>query len=307
VTLLAPGLVFLLLLVPAAILWRRRRGMPSVLFAPGADGLPRSWRVRLLFLPRLVQVAGLVLVAVALARPARQVAIPQVNEGIDIMLCLDTSSSMKANDLDPRRTRLDVAKSAAATFVTGRPDDRIGLVSFARYPDLLCPPTRDHEALLAFLAALEQVEGDGPEDATGIGTAVARAAQVLGAGGTRSKVVILLTDGEENVATADKPKEIAPLHAGQLCARLGVRVYAIAAGSGPRDPQVQALTGRTGGRYFEARDAGAVAQVYAGIGALEKAAIEDPRLETVEGFMPFLAGAIVLLLCGRLLETVVRP
>jgi Ca-activated chloride channel family protein len=307
VTLVAPGLVLLLLLVPGALLWRGRRGSPVVLFAPGAAGLPRSWRARLAFVPRLLQVGGLVLVAVALARPARQVAVPQANEGIDIVLCIDTSSSMKANDLDANRTRLDVAKSAAATFVTGRPDDRIGLVSFARYPDLLCPPTRDHAALLEFLAALQQVEGDGPEDATGIGTAVARAAQVLGERSTRGKVVILLTDGEENVATADKPKEIAPLHAGQLCARLGVRVYAIAAGPGPRDTQMQALTARTGGRFYEARDADAVAQVYAGIGALEKAAVAEPRLETHEGFVPFLACALALLLCGRFLETTVWP
>ena len=299
-----PWFLLLALLVPVALWLRRRRGAPTVLFASGAEGLPRSWRVRLLPLPWVLQVGGLLLTVLALSRPVRSVPLPLTTEGIDIMLCLDTSSSMTANDMDPRRTRLHVAREAAARFVAGRLDDRIGLVSFARFPDLRCPPTLDHDALQQFLARVTQVAGDGPEDATGIGTAVARAAQVLRGSEAKSRVVILLTDGEENVATERTPEQIAPVHAGQLCRELGVRVYAIAAGLGKLDTrQVRLLAEGTGGRFFEARDAGAVAAVYTEIDELERVEFEEPRYQMEERFLVFLAAAVALLLAGRLLQS----
>ena len=314
-TLQNPLWLLLALLVPLALWLRWRRGAPSVLFAPGAflERVAGSWRVRLLPLPWLLLVAGLSLAVVALARPVEHVPLPHETEGIDIMLCLDTSSSMTANDMDPQRTRLDVARDAAARFVAGRPNDRIGLVCFARFPDLRCPPTPDHDALRNFLAAVAPVAGDGPEDATGIGTAVARAAQVLRASPAKARVVILLTDGEENIATAERPEEIAPVHAGQLCRELGVKVYAIAAGLGSRRPsgdwveidtrQVQRLAATAGGRFFEARDAGAVAGVYREIDELERVAFEEPRTNVEERFLPFLVAAVVLLLASRLLQS----
>ncbi|MHC4548756.1 MAG: VWA domain-containing protein [Planctomycetota bacterium] len=317
ISLRAPWLLLLALLVLLALWVRRRRGAASVLFAPGAllTGLPRSWRVRLLPVPRTLQVLGLLLTVVALARPVERVPLPHRTEGIDIVLCLDTSSSMTAHDLDPQRTRLDVAKEAAARFLAGRPDDRIGLVCFARFPDVRCPPTRDHRALGRILADVTPVASDGPEDATGIGTAVARAAQVLRGGGAKSKVVILLTDGEENVATVRKPEEIAPLHAGQLCRELGVRVYAIAAGLGSRNPsgewvavdtrQIRRLAERTDGTFFTARDAGAVSGVYGAIDALEKVAFKEARFQIEERFLPVLLVAVALLLASRLLQATV--
>jgi Ca-activated chloride channel family protein len=239
------------------------------------------------------------------------VPVPQEAEGIDILLCLDVSSSMASNDLDPKRTRLDVAKAAAARFVEGRPDDRIGLIAFARYPDLRCPPTRDHRALAQLIGAVALVPNDGPEDATGIGTAVARAAQALGGSDAKSRVVILLTDGEENVATPQTPGEIAPLHAAQLCGEIGVRAYVIAAGLGTRAPSgewleldtaaVERLAARTGGRFFAARDASAVENVYNEIDALERVPFAEPRFRFEERFGAFLAAALALLLGGRLL------
>jgi Ca-activated chloride channel family protein len=313
VTLHEPWFLLLAPLVPLALVFRRRA--PTVLFAPGslAADLPRSWRVRLRHLPRLLEVAGLLLVVMALARPVRSAPLPHTTEGIDIVLCIDTSSSMTSEDLDPGRTRLDVARDAAARFVAGRPDDRIGLVTFARYPDLRCPPTLDHSALGKILSGVTQVTGDGPEDATGIGTAVARAAQVLRSSTARSRVVILLTDGDENVATAERPGEIAPLHAGQLSKLLGIRVYAVVAGLGKRDAsgewveldtrQVRGLAAATGGKFFQARDASAVAEVYTAIDELEKAPFEEPRYELEERFQPFVAAALLLLLLGRLLQS----
>ncbi|MGQ0615131.1 MAG: VWA domain-containing protein [Planctomycetaceae bacterium] len=306
-TLLHPWLLALALL----LLLRRRRPAPALLFGPGALALdlPRSLRARLLPAPRALHAAGLALLALALARPVERVPLPHLSQGIDILLCLDTSSSMTATDLDPRRTRLEVAKEAAARFIQGRPTDRIGILSFARFPDLLCPPTPDHAALLRLLQGVEQVAGDGPEDATGLGTAAARAAQVLAGGGAKARVVILFTDGAENVATPGKPGEIAPLHAAQLCMELGVRVYAIAAlpvageggGEGADTRPLRRLAERTSGRFYTARDAGAVGAVYAEIDALERVEFEEARFRIEERFQAFLIVGLALLLFGRLL------
>jgi Ca-activated chloride channel family protein len=318
--LLDPALLLLALLVPLLLWLRRRRGAPAVRFAPGLlldPGLPRSLRQRVVWLPAAFQALALVLAVVALARPVRRDRLPIETEGIDILLCLDVSSSMAARDMDPERSRLDLARETAAQFVAARPDDRIGLIPFARYPDVLCPLTLDHAAVARLLAGLERVEPDGPEDATGIGTAVARAAQVLRGSRAKSKVVILLTDGEENVATAETPEEIGPLVAARLCEDAGVRVYTIAAGIGRRDPAgrlvpldtaaVRRLATRTGGAFYEARDAGALAAVYAAIDRLEKVQLPEPRWRIEERFLPFLAAALALLAAGALLEgTVLR-
>jgi Ca-activated chloride channel family protein len=312
--LLHPWFLLLALLIPLAV-WRR--GRPAVLFASAefARGLPRSWRQRAVALPRLFQIGGLVLLLFALARPVEHLPLPHATEGIDIMLCLDTSSSMTANDLDTQRSRLDVAKAAAKRFIAGRPHDRIGLVGFARYPDLRCPPTLDHAALARIVDAVGMVRSDGPEDATGIGTAVARAAQVLRASDADSKVVILLTDGDENVATEDKPEEIAPIHAAQLARDLGIRVYAVSAGLGRNasdgswieldTTQMRRLADDTGGKFFAARDADAVAGVYAEIDTLERIEFAEPRYEIVERFLPLLMLALALLFASRLLASTI--
>jgi len=118
--------------------------------------------------------------------------------------------------------------------------------------------------------------------------------------------VILLTDGEENVATVGAKDEIAPAHAAQLCAALGVKVYAVAVGAGgaPSDT-LRDLARRTGGHFYEARDASGVAAVYDRIDALEKTAYAEPRREIEDRFLPFLAAAVALVLVGRLLEATV--
>ncbi|MHC5010819.1 MAG: vWA domain-containing protein [Planctomycetota bacterium] len=321
-TLLDPGWLACAVLVPLALSWRRRRGGPAVAFAPALlfrrgegrqDPLPRSWRNWCLPLPWTLQALGLLCVVVALARPAQRVRLPAEVEGIDILLCLDTSSSMTANDMDRRRTRLALAKEAADRFIRGRPDDRIGLIGFARFPDVRCPLTLDHDALIEILDDLGTVQGEGPEDATGIGTAVARAAQVLHAAGAESKVLILLTDGEENVAVQGTPGEIAPTHAAQLCEQLGVRVYAIVAGTGRPDPTgawrkpdtraVEQMANRTGGAFLEADDAAAMAAVYARIDEMERVPIAEPEHTYRDFFLSFLIAAFSLIVAGRLLAS----
>ena len=204
-----------------------------------------------------------------------------------------------------------VASAAAAAFARARPDDRIGLVTFARYPDLLCPPTLDHDALLEILAGVAPVESDGPEDATGLGAAVARAAKALRDSASSSRVVILLTDGEENVALSGMRGEIPPAQAGQLARKLDVRVYAIQAGVGRRSPTgawtrldtkpVEGLARRTGGAFHQVRDAGTLDAVYARIDQLETAPLQTPRTVLEDRHLPFLVLALVLVSLGWLL------
>ena len=273
-----PAFLVLLLSLPVALWLGLRTGRPALPFPTlglWSEGVPTTLRARLRWVPRLLSLLGLVLVVFALARPVRRTALPPEREGIDILLCVDLSSSMSSLDLDPQRTRLDVARDAAARFIQDRPDDRIGLIGFARYPDLRCPLTLDHDALTLLLRDLRTVTSDGPEDATGLGTAVARAAQVLQRSEAPSRVVIVFTDGEENVALRGRPGEIAPAHAAQLCERQGVRVYPIVAGRGRRDAEgrfvpidtvpMEELADRSGGTFHLARDAQAVDAVYGAI------------------------------------------
>ncbi len=312
---LDPWFLLFGLLVPFLLRLRVRRGAPGVVFAPSmflGEGLPISLRVRLRHLPMILRTLSLLLAVVALARPIQRSRLPIETEGIDIVLCLDVSSSMLANDMDRDRTRLDVAKDAAKNFISGRSDDRMGLVTFARYPDLKCPLTLDHGALKGLLSDVALVQVEGPEDATGVGTAVARGAQLLRGSSSKSKVLILLTDGEENVANSEALTEIAPLHAAQLCEELGIKVYTIAAGIGRRGPsgswikldvrQVKVLAERTGGVFFEAKDAGAVEGVYASIDELEKASLSEPRFRIEERFLPFLLLSVGLLAASLFLR-----
>ena len=277
--------------------------------------LPASLRQRLRGLPLLLQLIGMLAVVFALARPIQRTPLARTTAGIDVLLCLDISSSMAAQDLDPSRTRLDVAKEAAARFVAERREDRIGLLRFARYPDLVCPLTLDHRALQSFLGELEQVEADGDEDLTGVGTAIARASQLLGDSPAKSKVVILLTDGVETVATADAPDEIDPLEAAQLCAHLGVRTHVIAAGRGVQaadgrwvdldTSRLQRLAQTTRGQFFEVQDARALSQVYAAIDGLEKAELDEPRFEEHECFLwPLLIALVLIPLAGLLRRSI---
>ncbi len=179
---LSPSLLLLALLVPVALLLGRRRGHASVRFGPGSllgDGagdrapasamppIPGTWRTALRWLPRALEVAGLLLAVVALGRPVRRELMPLETEGVDLLLAIDRSSSMTVADMDRTRDRLEVARDAAVEFVRKRPRDRIGLVTFARFVDLVCPPTLDHGALERLLAGVRTVRSDGPEDATG--------------------------------------------------------------------------------------------------------------------------------------------
>lgn len=299
------------LLLAAAVVHRLRAGWALLATTGGDERLPRSWRARCAPLPSLCELAALLLFVVALARPHERVPAPPAPPGRDLMLCLDTSSSMAAKDLALGRTRLDVGKEVAAAFVRSRTVDRTGFVAFARYADLRCPVTRDHDAVIDLLGRLALVPREGPEDATAIGAAVATAAAALRRSPAKGKVIVLVTDGEENVATVATPREIAPLHAAQLCAAAGVRVHTIVVGRGNQKPDgrfvaldtaaVQQLAATTGGRFFQAEDAQALAAVWAEIDALEAVAFTAPGTVVREWFPAAIGAALLLLGAARVL------
>ena len=310
-----PRWFWLALVLPVLVVlrWRRHTGtmLAAAPFAAEPAPLPRSWRARFAWLPFALELTALLLGTVALARPVRTVPLPPQREGRDVLLCVDRSSSMAATDLAPDRTRLAVAIDAARTFVDARASDRTGFVEFARFADLRCPPTLDHAAVRELLATITMVDKDGPEDATGIGGAIAAAAEVLQRSTAKSKVIVLVTDGEENVATAASPDEIPPLHAAQLCREIGIRVHTIVVGLGNRKPDgrvvpldptaVQQLAATTRGRFFAARDAGGLRSVMAEIDALEATAFAEPRVLWREGFGVAMAAAIAALVLAQVL------
>jgi len=301
----APGWFWLL--VPGLVVAGRaalaRPQLPLVAPPAGARP-PRSWRQRCATLPSWLELLALVFAATAMARPVQQVAAPPERLVRDVLLCLDRSSSMAAEDLAPGRSRLAVAIEMATELIAARSGDRIGCVEFARYPDLRCPPTLDHAAARELLAGMTLVAADGPEDATGIGAAVATAAAVLERSPRPGRVIVLLTDGEENVATDGNPDAIAPLHAAQLCAQLGIRVHTIVVGRGSTvdTTAVRQLAALTGGRAFAAGDAAALRGIGAAIDALEAAAFAEPLRRVREWFVAALAAAILSLGLAHLLR-----
>ena len=242
----------------------------------------------------MMQSFAMLALLVALARPVVVESEPPARLGREILLCFDRSSSMAALDLDPTKNRLAVGKELAADFLRGRRDDRLGIVSFARFADLVCPPTRDHAAVTELLGGVQLVDSDGSEDATAIGAAVGMAANLLQRSAAPGKVIVLLTDGEENVATAGATEQIAPLHAGQWCRDHDIRVHCIALGRGEQGADgswraldttaVQQLAQITGGRFYPAADAATLQAVYAEIDQLEAVRFAEPGVRVDEWF-----------------------
>lgn len=257
------------------------------------------------------------LLLVAIARPQtgrKQTEV--VTEGIDIMLAIDTSGSMKALDLDgerrlhERRNRLEVVKSVVDTFVQKRPNDQVGMVVFGTEAFTQCPLTLDHGILATFL---ERVEIGMAGTETAIGSALGTAVKRLQKSAGKSKVVILLTDGRSNTGL------ISPGKAAQIAAQLGVRIYTIGAGTRGKAPMIvkggllgpqvhwedvqideetlQKVATTTGGRYFRAEDAEALQSIYDEIGSLEKTEITmKSYLEYDERFSGFVYPALLILL-----------
>ena len=318
-------LLTLLLLLPVGY-WLRHRlerdrsgsirysAVDSVLAA--GEGV-RRWAHRV---PGLLRATAFVALILAFARPQTGVTSEMVRtEGIDIVLVLDISSSMLAEDLEPNR--LGAAKAVASEFVAGRRNDRIGLVAFAGAAFTQAPLTIDYGVVTTLLAELQIGM---IEDGTAVGMGLATAVKRLRASAADSKVVILLTDGSSNRG------EIGPITAARMAAALGVRVYTIGAGSRgtARVPVNDPIRGRvfantqvdideqtlrevaslTGGRYFRATDVEGLAAIYDEIDELERTEIEVENFtQYAERFpLPLGLGFLLILTELGLAQTVLR-
>jgi Ca-activated chloride channel family protein len=284
----APLALLLLLLLPGWWLLHRNRAAPSVSFSRAGllarAGGRGAWVRRLLTGLRALALVGLI---VALARPRTGARAENVtSEGINIVVAFDISSSMLAEDFQPLN-RLEVAKDKVKQFVAGRSADRIGLVAFAGEALTQVPLTVDYPVVLA---AVDNLQAGQLEDGTAIGTAIATAANRLRDAPGRSRVMVLLTDGENNRGAID------PRTAARAAAAFDIRVYTIGVGTeglapvpvgrglfGLRyenrpvridEPLLRDVAATTGGRYFRARDAAALQNIYEQIDRLERAPVQ---------------------------------
>lgn len=314
-SLLDPLFLGVVPLVWLALLWRWRRARAALPTA-SADffaGLPRSLRTRAVKLPAILRALAITAFAVALARPVSREVLPFREQGVDILLVVDQSSSMNEQDMEQtgRVRRIEAARDKALEFARGRHHDRVGLLTFALFPELECPLTLDMSALAAFLRGVETVTPQGPEDRTAIGVALAQAVHLLEKSTAKSKVVVMLSDGQNNIP------DIMPAEAAKLAKDAGIRVHTIGlgreirmvdffgnrlGGSELEFPDLETIAETTGGRFFRAKSEEALAEVYAEIDRMEKVQLEDPRYRTSDGFAWPLAVGIAVLALALLCE-----
>ncbi len=311
-----PEFLALLVIIPILIFWylkRFRRASGTVRFSnlgniKGLSSTPSKKYRHVLFGLRLITIGLLI---IAFARPQAGTKEEKIiTEGIDIILAMDVSSSMLAEDLARHKNRLDVSKEVAAQFIQDRTNDRIGMVVFSGKSFTQCPLTLDYGILLKFL---KEIQIGMIEDGTAIGMAIANCTNRLRASKAKSKVVILLTDGRNNRGELD------PLTAAQIAKTLNVRIYTIGAGKrgealypiddpflGKRyvpvkvdidDETLTKIANITGGQYFRATDKSSLEKIYQEIGELEKTKIEVKEFTRyTELFVNWLAAAVVFLL-----------
>ena len=308
-SLLDPGFLLGVPVLLLAAIWRRLRPRAALPAAQTAlfAGLPRTLRTRCVHLPLWLSVLAGLLLILALARPVRREVVPQTEEGVDIVLAVDISSSMQIEDMSESESlrRIDSARQRALEFAAARPDDRLAFIAFARYGELRCPPTLDEAALAAFLRSIDVVPQNSELDGTAIGVALAKAVQVLDGSEAKSRIVVLLSDGENNQEAISLPD------AAKLASDAGIRVHTIGLGHGVPTPfgfreldfkGLRTIAKETGGKFFQARSDADLAEVYQMIDSLEKTDLEDPRYRTIDGFEWPLGTGLSLLLAALLLE-----
>ena len=319
----------LLLLAVPYILWYflyRRKTEPTMRMSDthAYRFTTKSWRQRLIHLPMLLRLLAFTMVVVVLARPRTHNSWGERSvEGIDIMLAMDVSTSMLAMDMSPSPNRLEAAKEVAAEFISGRPDDNIGLTIFAGEAFTQCPMTVDHQTLLNLLHNVRtDIAKNGLiEDGTAIGMGLSNAVGRLKDSKAKSKVVILLTDGSNNRG------DISPMTAASIAKSLGVRVYTIAVGTNKvaRYPlevggttqyvnvpveidskTLSDIAATTDGQFYRATNMAALKQIYKEIDKLEKTKIDVRKFSKFyEAYQPFALLAILALLFELLLRTTV--
>jgi Ca-activated chloride channel family protein len=316
-----PWLLLLAVLIPL-LLWRyissRRLGKGSLRFSStlGMEGMRPPWTVRMRHVLFGAKLAALTLIVVAMARPQRGIEEEEIlTEGVDIIVGLDASGSMAAEDFEPKN-RLFVAKLVVRQFVEGLRHDRVGLVVFAGKAFTRCPLTLDYGVLLNIV---EDVQLGTIEDGTAIGSALTTSLNRLRESKAKSKVIILVTDGVNNRG------EIQPLDSARMAQALGVKIYTVGVGSRGtarfpvNDPtygkiymnlpveidetSLTRIAETTGGVYYRATDRPSLERIFQEIARLEKTKIEVKTYTHYnELFIRLLFPALSLLLAVTVAE-----
>ena len=316
-----PGFLWLFLAIIPMIAWyvwkekdsRPRYQVSSLKAFENAKSFRQQAR-HILFVLRLLTISMLIL---ALARPKKVLQnTEKTTKGISIVMAIDISGSMEAKDFDPNR--LEVAKKEAINFISGRPNDRIGIVAFAAESFTQCPLTTDHATAINLL---RQLKTGIVEDGTAIGLGLANAVARLKNDNAKSKVIILLTDGVNNSG------EVSPLSAADMAKALGIRVYTIGIGKNGYAPfpvqtpfgtqyqqmkveidenLLRKIADETGGKYFRATNESKLREIYSEIDKMEKTIFnKESSIEYKDYFMPFLWLAFAFLILEILLANTV--
>ncbi len=307
-----PGFLFLLLIIPALVVWyfyRKRKNSADLLVSSleGFDTVGRNLKFYVnhgLYVLRLLAIAALI---IALARPQTSLSRQDISvEGIDLIIALDVSGSMKAQDFRP--DRLEAAKDVAIEFIDGRPADRIGLVIFSGEAFTQCPLTTDHAVLKNLF---RDIHNGMIDDGTALGDGLATAVNRLRGSKAVSKVIILLTDGVNNMGSLD------PRSASEIAKLYGIRIYTVGIGTIGQAPiPVQTPFGvqtqmmkvdldesllmeiarSTDGKYFRATNNAKLRAIYKEIDKMEKSKIDVTEFrKKKEEFLPFVLVAFILL------------
>ncbi len=314
------GYLFFLLIIPVLVFWYFRKGQKaessfkysSINNLTELVGNGQKWKIYTLHSLKLL---AIILFILALGRPQKGNTVKEfTSEGIDILLVLDISSSMKAVDFQPNR--LEAAKNVARKFIEGRRDDRIGLVVFGGESFLQCPLTIDYDVLKMLLQQVEIIEQK--FDGTAIGLAIASGINRLRESAAESKVMILLSDGRNNAGELD------PLTTADMAKAFGIKIYTIGAGRRGRAPYpyvdpfgqkkhqlvdveideqvLQSIAQNTGGKYFRATDEKSLFSIYKEISEMEKTEIKVKEFTNyTELYHYFLLPGILILLISTLL------
>ena len=321
-------LLLLLLLIPY-LLWYilyRKRSEPTFTMSDtyAYNSIKKSWRMRILHLPVFLRIVTFLCIVIILARPQTHNSWGNKSvEGIDIMLAMDVSTSMLAEDLKPNR--MEAAKKVAAEFISDRANDNIGLTIFAGEAFTQCPMTTDHASLLNLLQGVRtDIASRGLiADGTAVGMGLANAVSRLKESKAKSKIIILLTDGSNNMG------DISPLTAAQIAKSLGIRVYTIGVGTNTVAPYPVMVGGTTqyvnvpaeidtktlkdiaqstDGGFYRATNNAELKEIYNDIDRLEKTKMDVKKFsKRYEAYEPFALIAILSLLLEILLRlTILR-
>lgn len=305
VTFANPEFFYLLIVIPFLVawyIWKRKDLKPSIkLSTAGYYKIKhKTLRQRLLHLPFALRVFALTLFIIVLARPQSSSKEQTItSEGIDIVLSIDVSGSMLAEDFKPNR--IEAAKKVAREFVEGRPNDRIGLVIFSGESFTMCPITTDHSVLIN---QLNSIKSGLLEDGTAIGEGLATSVARLKESQAKSKVIILLTDGVNNVGA------VSPLMAGEIAETFAIRVYTVGVGSMGTAPYpvptpfgiqyqnmevqideevLKQIADKSDGKYFRATNNNKLNEIYDEIDQLEKTKVDVMEFKRyAEEYLPLL-------------------